>query len=140
MDNKDKESEQKKYAKLKKKYATPISKPRQGLYCEVKFFETHRCTELFFLYYFCYTSREYSDQEALLNDLNKKVQYEKTKDFFESRRGLHAYFERNKGSLSLAIENAEKSMKEKDDSGRDYTYSELGRLMKELEQYRKCKE
>jgi hypothetical protein len=140
MDNKDREPEKTKYAELKKKYATPIHNKKQGLYCEVKFFETHRCTELFFLYYFRYTSHEYSDQDALLKDLKECVEYRKKEDFFKRCGGLHAYFERNNGSLKSAIENAEKSMSDKYDSGREYTFSELGRLMNELEQCQKSEE
>ena len=68
--------------------------PKKGLYCEVKFFETHRYTELFFLYYFRYTSRMYNDQDSLLKDLNKCVEYEKTIEFFIKCKGLHSYFER----------------------------------------------
>ena len=98
MDTKDKEPERSQYQKLKAKYAKPIDKPKKGIYCEVEFFETHRCTELFFI---------------------------KTK-------GLHSYFERNGGSLENAIANANRSMDEKLKDGRDYTYSELGRLMEEL--------
>ena len=113
-------------------YAKPINKPKKSIYCEVEFFETHRCTELFFLYYFRYTSRSYEDQESLLKDLNKNVEYRKTIDFFIKSKGLHSYFERNGGSLNTAISNANHSMDEKNASGRDYTYSELGRLMKEL--------
>lgn len=40
----------------------------------VEFIETHRCTELFFLYYFRYTSRPYEDQDSLIKDLNKCVE------------------------------------------------------------------
>ena len=69
MDTKDKEPEHSQYHKLKVKYAKPIDKPKKGIYCEVEFFETHRCTELFFLYYFRYTSRPYETQEPLLKDL-----------------------------------------------------------------------
>lgn len=132
MDTKDREPERSQYERLKKKYAKPINKPKKGLYCEVKFFETHRCTELFFLYYFRYTSRAYTDQISLLKDLNQNVEYRKTAEFFIKSKGLHAYFERNGGSLASAIANANRSMKEKDDSGRYYTFSELGRLMEEL--------
>jgi hypothetical protein len=127
MDTKDKEPELSQYQKLKKKYAEPISKPKKGIYCKVEFFETHRCTELFFLYYFRYTSRPYENQEQLLNDLNQCVVYKKANEFF--RKGLHSYFERNKGSLDNAVANAERSMAEKQKDGREYTYSELGRLM-----------
>ena len=127
MDTKDKEPEHTQYQKLKKKYAEPIKKPKKGIDCKVEFFETHRCTELFFLYYFRYTSRPYENQEQLLNDLNQCVIYKKANEFF--RKGLHSYFERNKGSLDNAVANAERSMAEKQKDEREYTYSELGRLM-----------
>jgi len=99
----------------------------------VEFFETHRCTELFFLYYFCYTSRPYDTQEPLLKDLNQYIEYRKTIEFFIKTKGLHGYFERNGGSLEKAMANANRSMEEKLKDGRNYTYSELGRLMEELE-------
>ncbi len=95
MDTKDKEPERSQYQKLKAKYAKPIAKPKKGLYCEVKFFETHRCK--------C--------------------------------KGLHSYFERNGGSLESAIANAYHSMDEKKASNRNYTYSELGKLMEELNKF-----
>ena len=133
MDTKDQEPERTQYARLKAKYAKPINKPKKGIYCNVEFFETHRCTELFFLYYFRYTSRAYENQEALLKDLNKSVAYQKTADFFTKSKGLHSYFERNSGNLSTAVANAERSMTEKQD-GREYTYSELGRLMEKLKE------
>ena len=134
MDTKDTEPERTQYAKLKAKYAKPINKPKKGIYCNVEFFETHRCTELFFLYYFRYTSRPYDDQEALIKDLNRDVVYQKTTDFFIKCKGLHNYFERNGGRLDTAVANAERSMMEKEDSGRGYTYSEIGRLIMELQE------
>ena len=132
MDTKDVEPERTQYQRLKAKYAKPINKPKKGIYCEVEFFETHRCTELFFLYYFRYTSRPYDTQDPLLCDLNKCVEYRKAIDFFIKTKGLHNYFERNGGSLEKAISNANRSMEEIQTDGRDYTYSELGRLMEEL--------
>ncbi|WP_300764434.1 RloB family protein [uncultured Bacteroides sp.] len=132
MDTKNIEPERSQYQKLKTKYAKPINKPKKGIYCKVEFFETHRCTDLFFLYYFRYTSRSYEEQESLIKDLNKFVEYQKTTDFFIKSKGLHSYFERHGGNLVQAIANANRSMDEKLSSGRDYTYSELGRLMREL--------
>lgn len=132
MDTKDVEPERSQYQKLKAKYAKPINKPKKGIYCEVEFFETHRCTELFFLYYFRYTSRPYETQEPLLKDLNQCVEYKKAIDFFIKTKGLHSYFERNGGSLATAISNANHSMDGKNTSERDYTFSELGKLMEEL--------
>ena len=134
MDTKDKEPEHSQYIRLKAKYAEPINKPKKGIYCKVEFFETHRCTELFFLYYFRYTSRSFENQEQLLNDLNKSVEYRKTIDFFIKSKGLHGYLERHGGSLDNAMTNANRSMEEKLKSDRDYTYSELGRLMEILEE------
>ena len=60
------------------------------------------------------------------------AEYRKTIEFFIKTRGLHGYFERNGGSLNKAIANANQSVDEKLKSGRDYTYSELGKLMKKL--------
>lgn len=82
MDTKDVEPERSQYQRLKTKYAKPINKPKKGIYCKVEFFETHRCTELFFLYYFRYTSRPYDTQEPLLKDLNQCVEYRKNISFF----------------------------------------------------------
>ena len=100
MDTKDMEPERTLYQKLKAKYAKPIEKPKKGISCRVEFFETHRCTELFFLYYFHYTSRPYDEQESLLRDLNKYVEYRKTMEFFIKSKGLHGYFERNGGNTA----------------------------------------
>ena len=132
MDTKNEEPERSQYQKLRAKYAKPINKPKKGIFCEVEFFETHRCTELFFLYYFHYKARPYDTQEALLKDLNRCVEYHKTIEFFVKCRGLHSYFERNGGSLDAAITNADRSMQEKQSTGRGYSYSELGKLMRLL--------
>lgn len=140
MDTKNKESERTRYNKLKAKFAKTIINPKKGISCKVEFFETHLCTEMFFRYYFGYTSCPYENQKSLIKDLNKcvkKVKYEKTIKFFRKNNGLHSYFESEGGSLEKAIANAEKSMKEKEKDGRDYTYSELGRLMKALENLQK---
>ena len=132
MDTKDQEPERTQYQKLRAKYAKPINKPKKGIYCNVEFFETHRCTELFFLYYYRYTSRSYEDKESLLKDLNKNVEYRKAIDFFIKSKGLHSYFERNGGSLKTASVNANRSMEDKLVNGREYTFSELGRLITKL--------
>lgn len=137
MDTKNKDSERAQYKKLKAKFAKLINKRKKGISCKVEFFETHLCTELFFRYYFGYTSRSYENQDSLIKDLNKYVKYEKTIDFFLNSKGLHSYFELQGGSLEKAIANAETSMKEKEKNDRNYTYSELGRLMKALENLQK---
>lgn len=85
------------------------------------------------LYYFHYTSRPYENPESLIKDLNQCVEYRKTRDFFIKTKDLHSYFERNGGSLATATANANHSMKDCQTNDMDYTYSELGRLMKTLE-------
>ncbi len=132
MDTKDQEHEHSLYEKLKRKYKNPIVKRKKGIHCEVKFFETHRCTELFFLYYFTYTSRMYTNQDLLLKDLNQHCEYIKNQKFFKNCKGLHSYFEKNGGSLHTAIYNSEHSIQCKLDGSRDYTYSELGKMIEEL--------
>ena len=132
MDNKEKEPIKTQYANLKRKYANPIIKPRQGIYTEVFFFETHLCTELFFLYYFCYTSHQYTEQNSLLKDVNNCCGYVKSEDFFKKCKGLHSYFEKHGGLLTLAIDNANRSLTDKEKDGRDYTYSELGKMLEQF--------
>jgi len=133
MDNKSKEPTRTQYAKLKSKYGMPISKPKLGIYSEVFFFETHLCTELFFLYYFAYTSRPYDKQEDLLEDLNNYCEYIKTEDFFMKCKGLHSYFEKHGGKLIQAIKNSNRSLIEKEKDNRNYTFSELGKMFEQFE-------
>lgn len=70
----------------------------------------------------------------MLKDLNQCVEYRKTIEFFIKTKGLHGYFERNGGSLEEAVANANRSVDEKLKGDRDYTYSDLGRLMEMLKE------
>lgn len=133
MDNKCEEPLRRQYANLKRKYANPVSKPRLGIYSEIFFFETHLCTELFFKYYFSYTSRPYKDQPELLADLNQHCEYLKTEEFFKKCKGLHTYFEKHGGKLVDAMKNSNRSLNEKEKTHREYTYSELGKMFEQFE-------
>lgn len=137
MDNKGKDPVRSQYLKLKRKYSKPVNKPRLGIYSEVFFFETHLCTELFFLYYFDYKSRPYDKQKDLLEDLNVFCEYVKTEDFFKKRKGLHPYFEKCGGKLIQAIKNSNRSLNEKEKDNRNYTYSELGIMFEMFEKIEK---
>lgn len=137
MDNKGKDPARSQYLKLKRKYSKPINKPKQGIYSEVFFFETHLCTELFFLYYFDYKSRPYDKQKDLLEDLNVFCEYVKTEDFFKKCKGLHPYFEKCGGKLIQAIKNSNRSLNEKEKDNRNYTYSELGIMFEMFEKIEK---
>ena len=70
----------------------------------------------------------------MLKNRNQCGEYRKTIEFVIKAKGLHGYFERNGGSLENAMVNANRSMDEKQESDRDYTYSELGKLMEELKE------
>ncbi|MDE6065695.1 MAG: RloB family protein [Duncaniella sp.] len=132
MDNKNVATEMSLYQALKKKYENPVSNKRKGIHCEVKFYETHLCTELFFYFYFTYTTRYFDSQPPLISALNQHCHYEKSTEFFRKCKGLHNYFEKNGGSLDTAIHNAEKSLANRETTGNDYTYSEIGNLLTKI--------
>ncbi len=131
MDNKTDGTCRTQYQKLKQQYAKIISKPKKGIYCEVRFFETHRCIEQFFLFYFGYSIKEYCDSDAVKNELNKVCGYENTIKFFNSHP-LHPYFEAQGGSLDNAICNAERSINTMNIEERCYSYSQMGQFVKEI--------
>lgn len=120
------------YQRLKKKYdGQHIVKSRFGIDCTVRFFETDRCTELFFIYYFKYTTQKFQasgDVEAMLN---KICGYDKSLKFFRTHP-LHQYFEKMGGSFEDAIRNSIKSVEGIRNGSRDYTYSELGEMFRLL--------
>jgi hypothetical protein len=127
MDNKKEGKEKDDYQNLKKRYEKPIVRKDDGINCEVIFFETERCTELFFLYYFKYTTKEYLTSDDVVKAVAKECGYQKNLKFF--RKGLHKIFKEKGGSLDTAIKNANISCKDKN---RDYTYSQLGRMLQAL--------
>ena len=130
LDNKKDGKNKSDYINLKKKYhGKHVSKPKKGIDCHIEFFETERCTELFFLYYFKYTTKLYNHSKEVETDLSKECGYMKTTDFFR-KHPLHQFFMQQGGSIYDAISNAEKSMATADDRG--YTFSELGRMFKML--------
>lgn len=132
MDNKKEGKEQQKYVALKKKYHNVTFKDdKKGIDCTVKFYETDRCTELFFLYYFSYTTKKFSSYDALEKDLITHCEYEKTIKFFRSHP-LHSYFRKKGGSLEEAIKRANMSKAYKNETGSDCSFSELGELFNEL--------
>ena len=92
MDNKKEGVEHEKYLALKRKYVKPIVNKRKGINCEVRFYETDRCTEQFFLYYFSNTTKPFHSYEDLEKEMHKYCEYEKRERFF-ARHPLHDYFQ-----------------------------------------------
>jgi hypothetical protein len=132
MDNKQDGKERQKYLELKKKYHNKhFEEEKKGIDCLVRFFETDRCTELFFLYYFSYTTKKFQSYDALEKELNTHCKYEKTIKFCKAHP-LHPYFKKKGGSLDTAIKNAKKSRKYKNETNSDISFSELGDMFDEL--------
>lgn len=132
MDNKQEGKERNKYLELKKTYHNKLFKDdKLGTDCKVRFFETDRCSELFFLYYFTYTTKEYQSYKVLVEDLHKFCEYEKTIKFFK-RHPLHQYFKKKGGNINVAISNAVKSQKYREETGAKVSYSELGEMFEEI--------
>ena len=131
MDNKKEGKEKSDYERFKKRIAGThtIKKTKQKF--EIRFIENERCTEIFFLFYFAYTSRCFQNQPELLNELNNHCVYEKSEEFFK-KHSLHQCFEKSGGDFKKALCNAVKSMKEKEETGRDYTYSQMAELFEAL--------
>ena len=133
MDNKNEGIEREKYMALKRKYAKPIIKKRKGIECEVRFYETDRCTEQFFLYYFSNTSKEFQSYEELERELHQYCEYEKREKFFV-KHPLHTYFTNKGGSLDNAIKNAKASMVAIENRESNYSYSKPGKMIEDLKE------
>jgi len=131
MDNKKDGAEKQNYLNLKKRLEGTWSIKKTDQTYTIRFIENERCTELFFLFYFTYTSRHFQDQPAVLQELNKRCKYEKTEKFFKAH-SLHQYFLNHGGSFMDALRNAAHSMKEKEENGRDHTYSQMAELFEAL--------
>lgn len=131
MDNKKEGKEKEDYERFKRSRVGVHTIKKTGLKYEIRFVENERCTEIFFLFYFAYTSRCFQSQPELLDELNKKCYYEKTEKFYK-KYPLHQYFEKSGGDFKQALRNAAQSMKEKEETGRDYTYSQMAELFEAL--------
>lgn len=133
MDTKNKDrTSREEYARLKSKYhGKKVSNVKKGINYEIRFFETDRCTELFFLYYFRYTGQNFIDSKAIEDELSRSCGYEKTRRFFAAHP-LHQFFIKSGGDFRQAINNAVKSEESIARGDRNYTYSELGTMFREL--------
>ncbi len=133
MDTKNKDrTSREEYARLKSKYhGKKVSNVKKGINYEIRFFETDRCTELFFLYYFRYTGQNFIDSKAIEDELSRSCGYEKTRRFFATHP-LHQFFIKSGGDFRQAINNAVKSEESIARGDRNYTYSELGTMFREL--------
>lgn len=133
MDTKKKDAKSMaEYQRLKKKYHNAhIVKKRSGIDCQIRFYETERRTELFFIYYFKYTTQKFQTSEDVEVLLNKICGYDKTLKFFRGHP-LHQFFEKQGGNFVNAIANTNRSLVDVRNGNRDYTYSEIGSMFNDL--------
>lgn len=131
MDNKKDGKEKENYERFKQRREGVHTIKKSGFKYEIRFVENERCTEIFFYFYFASISRCFQNQPELLKALNKKCVYEKTEAFFK-KHSLHQYLEKSGGDFKKALCNAANSMKEKEETGRDYTYSQMAELFDAL--------
>ena len=60
------------------------------------------------------------------------IEVNRTGRIFFKKHSLHRYFENAGGDFILALRNAAQSMKEKEETERDYTYSQMAELFEVL--------
>lgn len=123
MDTKIEGKSKTEYQALKNKYhKKKFVKTKKGIQCEIEFFETHLCLELWFLYYFKYTTAFHQNYNELQSKLHKFCpRYTKCEKFFKSTGGLHKYLIKSGGNIDLARKNGKQSVLE----NKTYTYSQL---------------
>jgi hypothetical protein len=108
------------YLELKRKYKRKS---------HVIFYETHPCTELWFLYHFHYTTAEFGLFEPeLKRQLEKKISgYEKKVPYC-----THQHIIKFGGNYETAVINGRKSLESREADDRDYTYSEMVCFFEEI--------
>lgn len=139
MDSKKSGKEKTKYLSLKEKFHDKkFIKKKKGIECKIKFIETDRCFELWFIYHFLDApiTREFNSYPEVEKELKKfRPKYEKTEKYYKSIISLYDNLtlkEKPKGSIEKAIKNSIKSLNSKEKDNRDFTYSEMHFLIKAL--------
>lgn len=92
--------------------------------------ESFPATEIFFWYYFGYTSASYSNQQ-LKNMLNKKFGYT-TEEKYLIKHSLHDTLVEAGGSLKTAILASQQSISAIENPNSGQSYSEIGIMIQEL--------
>jgi hypothetical protein len=140
MDGKSEGTAKTDYEKLKAKYHDKThGNKKKGIQCQVKFIETERCVELWFLYHFTKSAitRNFASYEELEKELQKyRPNYQKTEKYFRSVGNLHLELTTKRipnGSLKQAIQNSKNSIESKEQEVRKHTYSEMHVLIEALQ-------
>ena len=92
----------------------------------VKMLESYPSSEMFFYYYFKYSTATFANSE-LKRLLNEKTGYDTSEKFLKAN-SLHSLFCCKEGDLKQAIENAGKSVSKRDMDNPHAGFSEIGEL------------
>lgn len=118
------------YARLKRQYHNKPCRCPDGSKAIVVMIESFPATEIFFWYYFGYTSASYSNQQ-LKNMLNKKFGYT-TEEKYLIKHSLHDTLVEAGGSLKTAILASQQSISAIENPNSGQSYSEIGIMIQEL--------
>ena len=114
-----------KYVRLRQKYHNKKKKE-----IEILFFESFPSTEVFFRYYFEYTTAVQTN-DGLKHWLRDKVGYDVKEKYF-ARNPLHDVFCRNQGCLEGAIRNSIRSVESREPDNFACCYTEIGSMIELL--------
>lgn len=128
--NRDHERNADDYAELKQQYHDKLCKCPDGSKTLVSMIESFPATEVFFRYYFGYTSAPLSNQQ-LKNMLNKKFGY-LTEEKYLIKHSLHDTLEAAGGSLRTAIMASKQSISSEAKESSGSTYTEIGIMLLDL--------
>lgn len=117
------------YARLKKQYHNKLHKCPDGGVTKIVMIESYPATEIFFLYYFGYTSAHYTNQQ-LKHILNKKFGY-LTEERYLIKHSLHDTLVESGGSLETAISASAQSIMNIDRE-LETSFSEISILIQDL--------
>lgn len=118
-----------KYIQLKNKYHNRVNK-NCDLEYSVQFFESYPCTEIFFRYYFEFTTAEQTN-EGVKRWLNTKFGYTVHERYF-AHTSIHATLCKNGGNLYNAINASIQSINTRIPKNTSCCYTELGNMIKLL--------
>ncbi len=125
------EANAKEYAELKRKYHKKQHRCSDGSTSVVIMIESFPATEIFFLYYFGFTDAFFTNHQLKFL-LNQRYGY-LTEEKFLIKHSLHEVFTSYGGSLVVAINASEQSIRNKEENRNIHSsYSEIGVLLKFL--------
>lgn len=119
----------KEYVQLKRQYHNRSHKCPDGSMSQIIMIESYPATEIFFLYYFGYTSAHYTNQQ-LKQILNKKFGY-LTEERYLIKHSLHDLLVECGGSLETAIKASEQSILNIN-KDMNTPFSEIGIMIRDL--------